>query len=114
MTNSKLKTKTYQKPTNLHLFIPPNSSHPPGDLKSLIYGNLRRYWLQNSDINDFIEITHQFANCLSARGYDKNKIINLFSDAAKKLDGFINANRKRTNNETINLHWTWHPRDINR
>jgi len=114
MANGKLKTKTYQKPTNLHLHIPPNSAHTPGVLKSLIFGNLRRYWLQNSDIKDFIEITHQFANRLSARGYDKNKIINLFSDAAKKLDGFINANRKRTNNETIYFHWTWHPRDINR
>jgi len=103
--------KTFQKPTNLHLYIPPNSAHPPGVLKSIIYGNLRRYWLQNTDITDFITVTQQFANRLSARGYDKQTIVHLFSEAAKRLDGTIIA-KKRAENNTIYLHWTWHPRDI--
>lgn len=110
--NNIISTKTYQKPTNLHLYIPPNSAHPPGVLKSIVYGNLRRYWLQNTNITDFISITKQFAERLSIRGYDKNTIINLFSDAAKKLDGLITEKPKR--NDTIYLHWTWHPQDISR
>ena len=55
-----ISTKTHQKPINLHLYIPPNSAHPPGVLKSMIYGNIRRYWLQNTYIHDFIDITKQF------------------------------------------------------
>jgi len=110
-----LYTKTFQKPTNLHLYIPPNSAHPPGVLKSIIYGNLRRYWLQNTKITDFIEITQQFAERLSARGYDRNTIIELFSAAANKLDNKTrNARDKRATNDTIYLHWTWHPRDISK
>jgi len=106
-----ITTKTYQKPTNLHLYIPPNSAHPPGILKSIIYGNLQRYWLQNTNIIDFMEIAKQFAERLITRRYDKEKITNLFHKAARKLDGTTKI--KRTNEDTIYLHWTWHPRDLN-
>jgi hypothetical protein len=36
-SNGLLTTKTYQKPTNLHLYLPPTSAHPPRVLKSIIY-----------------------------------------------------------------------------
>ncbi len=111
-SNGTITTKTYQKPTNLHLYIPPNLAHPPGILKSIIYGNLWRYWLQNTNIIDFMEITKQFAERLITRGYNKEKITNLFHKAARKLDGTKKI--KRTNEDTIYLHWTWHPRDQGR
>jgi hypothetical protein len=60
--NGCITTTTFQKPTNLHLYLPPNSAHPPGVIKSLIYGNLRCYWLQNTHIEDYITIAKQFAN----------------------------------------------------
>ena len=41
IASSELKTKTFQKACNLFLYIPPHSAHPPGVLKSVIYGNLR-------------------------------------------------------------------------
>ena len=34
--NLTISTKTYQKPMNLHLYIPPHSAHPPGMVKSLV------------------------------------------------------------------------------
>jgi hypothetical protein len=111
--NGTINIKTYQKPTNLHLYIPPTSAHPPGIVKSIVYGNLRQYWLQNTNVLDFIEIAKQFADRLSAQGYDINTIINLFSAAAKKLDNKTTAT-KRTTDDTIYLHWTWHPRDISK
>jgi hypothetical protein len=107
-----ITTKTYQKPTNLHLYIPPNSAHPPGILKSIIYGNLQRYWLQNTNIIDFMEIAKQFTERLITRRYDKEKITNLFHEAARKLDGTKKI--KRTNEDIIYLHWTGHPRDLSR
>jgi hypothetical protein len=70
--NDKLHTKTYQKPLNLYLYIPPLSSHP----FSLITGEMYHYWLQNSDKQDSTEITTQFL-CLLQRGHQLNDIIPL-------------------------------------
>ena len=41
---------------NLYLYLCPSSAHPPGVLKGLIFGSLRRYWRQNSDIKDYKHI----------------------------------------------------------
>jgi hypothetical protein len=59
-----IKTKTFQKPMNLYSYIPPISAHPLGCFKGLIMGELLRYWRQNSDSKDFIEITSLFFQCL--------------------------------------------------
>jgi hypothetical protein len=109
-SDGKISTKTFQKPTNLHLYIPPSSAHTPGVLKSLIFGNLQRYWEQNTYVSDFTDITKQFATRLIARGYDKHTIKHLFSEAAKKLDNFVK--QQKTNSDTLYLHWLWHPRCI--
>jgi hypothetical protein len=111
-------TKTYQKPTNLHLYIPPTSAHPPGVLKSLIFGNLNRYWKQNTHVADFIDIAKQFASRLITRGYKTSDIQHLFLTAAKKLDNLIEkrkaTNTAATTNNTLYLHWKYHPRDISK
>ena len=70
ISNSKILTKTYQKSMNLYLYIPSNSAHPPSCLKGLITGELRRYWLQNSNkrghsLHDLIPIFHQAATTLN-------------------------------------------------
>jgi hypothetical protein len=98
-----ISTKTYQKPINLHLYIPPNLAHPPGVFKSMIYGNIRRYWLQNTYIHDFIDITKKIIERLLSRGYKKEKITSIFHEAAKKLDN-ANTTKRATNNGTIYLH----------
>jgi hypothetical protein len=106
-------TKTYQKPTNLHLYIPPTSAHPPSVLKSLIYGNLYRYWKQNTYIADFVDIAKQFASRLVNRGYKIDDIKHIFLSAAKKLDKIIEKrNTGNTSTNTLYLHWRYHPRDI--
>jgi hypothetical protein len=51
--NGHIATKTYEKPTNLFLYIPPTSAHSPGVLKSIIFGNVHHYWYQNSNIDDY-------------------------------------------------------------
>ena len=43
-----IKTKTFQKKENLFLYIPPQSAHPPGMIRSLIYSLTRNYYIQNS------------------------------------------------------------------
>jgi len=93
---------------NLHLYIPPTSAHPPGVQKSLIFGNLQRYWKQNTYITNFIDIAKQFAHRLIARGYEKETIKKIFKEAAEKLDNF--AKGTKSTDDTLYLHWMWHPR----
>jgi len=42
LKNGRITTKTYQKAMNLYLYIPPHSAHPPGMIKGMVYGLLRR------------------------------------------------------------------------
>jgi hypothetical protein len=79
-------TKTYEKSMNLYLYIPPASAHPPGVLKSIVCGNLRWYWLQNSSRSDFITTAKHFANRLIARGHSAASIGMIFMEAAALLD----------------------------
>jgi len=117
-SDRRLYTKTYQKPTNLHLYIPPMSAHPPGVLKSIIYGNLRRYWQQNHSTEDYITIVKQFADRLMARGYDQETIKSLFMSSAHAIhqqnDNRRNTSTSADNKETLYLHREWHPRAISR
>jgi len=69
IVNGKIISKTYQKPLNLYLYIPPLSAHPPGCFKGLISGELSRYWSQNTKVSDFIQITSEFIIRLCQRGH---------------------------------------------
>jgi hypothetical protein len=79
-------SKTYIKPMNLHLYIPAHSAHPPGLMKSLVFGQVQRYWKQNSCITDFEDVTRSFYEHLLNRGYQKQILNECFLDAANKLD----------------------------
>jgi hypothetical protein len=119
-TDGGIHTKTFIKPMNLHLYIPPESAHSPGVIKSLIFGNVFRYWLQNSQTSDFIRVTREFYCHLLNRGYKSELLNPLFRQAA----ALISARRPKTstpgrtggNNaqRQLFLHWEYHPRDISR
>jgi len=69
------------------------------------------------DLNSYsqlISIAQQFASRLCARGYDRNKIMELFIQAAQHIDNKASKKLPRDNSSTIYLHWTWHPRDISK
>lgn len=82
----KLETTTYQKQMNLFLYIPPHSAHPTGVLKSIIFSNLRRYWIQNTHRADYVTTAAAFANHLVRRGHTRDTIKQLFLDAANQID----------------------------
>jgi hypothetical protein len=119
-----IHTKTYQKEMNLFLYIPPLSAHPAGVLKGLVYGNLRRFWKQNSDINDYIQVAHHFYRKLLERGHNATHLADLFMSAATKFDAESNmspaqlAETKSTDtadpSDTLFLHLEYHPRGIPR
>ena len=124
-------TKTFQKDMNLFLYIPPNSAHPPGMIKSLIYGLLRTYKLQNTYHKDFLKYSSLLYHRLIARGHNQTNLNEHFRDAAIKLSTQSSSptttppyiiqhpchkKRKLTTNNDDNIffHIPYHPRDISR
>jgi hypothetical protein len=80
----KYKTKTHQKQLNLYLYIPANSAHPPGVLKGLIYGLIKKYHKQNSSRQDYLNICSKLFSRLQDRGYKKETLKPLFVQAHKQ------------------------------
>lgn len=123
-TNGTISTRTFVKPMNLHLYIPPLSAHPNGVLKSLIFGNLQRYWIQNSCRRDFISAAASFYGHLLNRGYTRETLTPIFQEAGAALHNkqqqpsstdeplWDSSSEPPTNH--LFVHWDYHPRDIGR
>jgi hypothetical protein len=88
-----LAFKTYQKPMNLYLYIPPGSAHPEKMLRSLIFGRLRAYWLQNTYLSDFYAIAVLLNRRLMARGYSFPTLKPLFEEASIRLQTQLSQGR---------------------
>lgn len=122
--NGKVQFKTYQKPMNLFLYIPANSAHPPGVIKSLIYGLLSTYHKQNTLQSDFTNFASLLYKRLIARGHQRDTIKPIFLEAAKKLDALkeeertleVRTRKRRISNgrEQLFFHLPYHPRGISR
>ena len=123
-TDGSITTQTFVKPMNLHLYIPPNSAHPPGVLKSLIYGSLHRYRFQNSRHKDFVSASESLHSHLLNRGYRRDKLTPIFLEAAASLDRKVSRDTAHgddlwetptaTPDDRLFIHWEYHPRDIGR
>ena len=77
-----ISTKSYEKSQNLYTYITPNSAHTPGVLKGLIYGFVCRYWLQNSNINDYTTMIERFVKRLLQQGHQLRTIKTFVTEAA--------------------------------
>jgi hypothetical protein len=62
------------------------SAHPKGVLKSLIYGRLQNYGLQNSLRTDFIAATKALFEHLKNRGYTTKILYPVFKAAAEMIN----------------------------
>jgi len=110
-----ITSKTFVKEHNLHLYLPPTSAHAPGVLKSLIFGNLQRYWKQNTHASDYTKMALDFRHHLLARGHSSDVIDPIFREAASHIDNFRSCPRTaRLSNPKLFLHWEFHPKDIPR
>lgn len=83
-TDDGLRTKTHQKALNLYLYLPAASAHPPGVLKGLIYGLVKKYAMQNPDTNDFKSIVNLLLQRLQSRGYRASKLLPIFRAALEE------------------------------
>jgi hypothetical protein len=90
-----IETTTYIKPKNLHLYIPALAAPPLGCLKGTLFGNLIRYWNQNSNISNYRSLVQAFSKHLRARGHNITEIETTMLEAAAHIEN------KSTNNKTI-------------
>jgi hypothetical protein len=70
---------------NLYLYIPPHSAHPPGTIKGMVYGLLRRYYEQNSLREDFLTIMSLLFRRLVERGWDPKFLQDLFLSSYERI-----------------------------
>ena len=81
-----IDTRTYQKATNLYLYLPPQSMHPPNVIRGMIYGLLRKYHEQNTDQEHYIEMTVLLHRHLRAQGWEAALLKSLFEDTTAKVE----------------------------
>jgi hypothetical protein len=118
--NGSIQRRTYEKPLNLHLYIPFVSAHVPSVLKSLVHGQLLRFWQQNSRREDYVHFASSFYGHLLQRGYSRDVLDQQFHEAAAKLSARPNTNIQSgaaalaNDGDRVFLHRTFHPAQIER
>ena len=89
LPDGKIKTKLFEKPLALHLYIPPHSMHPPGVLTSHIFGGVLRMFRLNSDeadtVSDVLCLYHNFTK----RGHKEESLKPLFLKAIANARKFM-------------------------
>ena len=107
---------------NLFLYITPHSDHPPGLMKSLVFGLLHTYYIQNSLVEHFYEMVHLLFRRLQYRGHKTNDLQVLFLDAVEKNQernsSTVDRDLQKPNDSKLDnclyFHIPFHPRDISR
>ena len=77
----RIKTRLYEKPMALYLFIPPHSAHPPGVRVGHIYGNVLRIFRLNTDEKDIVSDVLTFFRRFQRRGHPTDELKPLFFKA---------------------------------
>ena len=113
---NRIETRTYQKPMNLYLYITDNSAHPPGVMKGMIFGELKRYHRQNTRREDYLEMVRLLFLRLRARGWRADLLREWFIAAAERVEA-KQPTRKTEDvspRDRLFLHLKYHPRGITR
>ena len=115
----RIVTSLYEKAMNLYLYIPPHSTHTPGVLPRLVYGNILRIHTHCSEQEDLNQRMKQFYARLLVRGYQRNLLIPAFTKGIIEARAFIKRGSVRRcklgeeeeNKGRVFFHLTYHPRD---
>ena len=116
---NKVVTKTYQKPENPYLYIPPHSAHPAGMINGIVFSLLRTYWRQNTKYSDFVHFSSLLFRRHCLQGWDQEVLRQVFSSALNKLFKNLEVPAPAPANapeidplERLFLHMQYHPKDI--
>ena len=111
----KIHTSLYEKPHNLHLYIPPKSCHPPGLLPGMVHGNIFRIFTLCTDAKDRTTRTREFLNQLQRRGWNLQILRPLFKKAitnAINYKGPKSYKRKKLQSDrSVLFHLRYHPKN---
>ena len=105
-----ITTTLYEKPSNLHLYIPPHSCHPPGLLQGIVFGMLFRIYTLCTDPADRTARTRLFFRRLQLRGYHADKLRPLFFHAIAKASAYTGP-VPRNREITMFFHLQYHPKN---
>jgi hypothetical protein len=115
LEDTRLHYVLYEKPLNLHLYIPPKSAHPPGVLYGLIAGSVFRATTLCSLPADAKLLIQKFWRQLRARGYPASILHPLFAKALARRQAPLPAASVAAAMEPPPAHWffklTYHPQD---
>jgi uncharacterized protein YjiS (DUF1127 family) len=81
ITNNKFDITLFKKPLNLYLYIPPSSAHLPGMATGLVFGMVLRIMKLCSRVSDAQRQICVFYRQLLRRGYSKDHLTMLFTNA---------------------------------
>ena len=110
--NGKITTSLFEKPLNLHLYIPPHSAHPPGLLPGIVHSTIFRIFTLCSNPNDQIQRTKVIFKRIQARGYKSNQIKPLFLKAIARAKSYYGPSDTKNNDHTaVIFHLPFHPND---
>ncbi len=76
--NRRVTYTLYEKPLNLHMYLPPHSAHPPGVLRGLVFGMIYRLHRLNSETDTIDDQISTFFNRLLMRGYQESFLRPIF------------------------------------
>ena len=118
IVNGSIHTTLYEKPHNLHLYIPPSSCHPPGLLPGMVHGGIHRFHTLCTDAADIKAKTQNFYTKLLRRGYERYTLRPLIHQATLRAIEYTanppdpNTSRRKTprRNEMI-FHLRYHPKN---
>ena len=91
IVNGRLSTTLYEKEQNLHLYLPPTSSHPKGCGTGLIFGYVlraRRLCSQQADADKKIA---EFLGQLLERGHNREHLNPLFARAEENAKAYMSC-----------------------
>ena len=113
-----LETRTYQKPMNLYLYLPPSSAHSPGVIKSTIFGLMSRYHAHNTHRKDYLHFVSLLFDRLLMRGWKQEDILPIFLDSALKIESRPTTQRAPKKDKSMDgmalMHLQYHPNDVTR
>ena len=106
--------KLYEKPLNLHLYIPPNSAHTPSVRTGLVNGGVFRILKLTTKDRDKTRSLSKFHSHLLARGYKPSFLRLAFEQALQEFSKSRKTPITTDSQEPIFLHLPFHPRDPTR
>jgi hypothetical protein len=110
---NRITTTLFEKASNLHLYIPSHSAHPPGLLSGIVFGHLFRIHTLCTDDQDQRAKTRLFFHRLLARGYQADALTPLFNSAIQRARAYTGPKPKQPqdNMKFMLLHLQYHPKN---